>query len=90
MAYKIGLYTGMIINFFVYVFLVFDGYNNIINDRSFAIDIIGILFALFIKDVSAKLSHLYQASEFIAMQFVQEQIKQNKIDEAFENLTKDL
>jgi riboflavin transporter FmnP len=90
MAYKIGLYTGKIINFIVYALFVFDGYNNVRDHRSFAIDIIGINLALFAKDVAAKLFHLYQASEFIAMQFFQEQTRQNKIDEAFENITKDL
>jgi riboflavin transporter FmnP len=88
--YKLGFYVGKVINFFVYGLFIFDGYNNVKDHKSFAIDIIGIIFVSFAKDVVAKLFHLYQASEFIAMQLAQEQIRQNQIDEAFENITKDL
>jgi hypothetical protein len=94
MSYKIGKVLGSLINISFYVLFGFDAYRNVVNHRSFGIDVLGVIVLILSKELTRRLFLLYQASEFIALTLVDATNSQpsakEQIDDIFNDLTKDL
>lgn len=88
--YKLGLYVGYTINVIFYVALGYDIFNNISNERSFAIDLIAIFILFASRQLIFQATRIYDALEFIALSSMDKKESNPSVDQIFNDLTKDI
>jgi hypothetical protein len=91
MAYKLGSLIGRLINLSFYGFFLYDGYTGIRDDKSIALDVLGIVVLLFLQGINTRIQGIFNGIEFIVFDtYEKNQKKENEVDSIFNDLTKDL
>jgi len=88
--YKLGLYFGYTINLVFYVALGYDIFNNVSNNRSYAIDLVAIFILFMSRQLLMQATRIYDALEFIAISTIDKKDLNPSVDQIFNDLTKDI
>lgn len=88
--FKLGRFVGTLINWSFYGVFFYDGYRNIQDSKSIALDVIGIVLLLLAREVTNRIGAVYYGVEYIALKLNEESQKNNSVDTVFNDLTKDL
>jgi len=91
--YNLGKFVGTLINLSLYAGIVYDGILNYRSGNSFVLNIIAFIFFVAVKDIVKALNVNANATEFIALYFLERnerESKKDKINNIFNNITKDL
>jgi hypothetical protein len=91
MAYKFGALIGRLINLSFYGFFLYDGYRNITDSKSAALDVLGFAVLLFLQAMNTRIQGIYNGVEYIVYDLYEKGQKQeSSVDNIFNDLTKDL
>lgn len=91
MAYKLGSLIGRLINLSFYGFFIFDGYVNARDDKSIALDVLGIVILLFLQGINTRIQGIFNGMEYLVFDTYEKgQKKESSVDNIFNDLTKDL
>lgn len=88
--YRLGLYFGYTINLVFYVALGYDIFNNVSNNRSYAIDLVAIFILFMSRQLLLQATRIYDALEFIALSTIDKKDSSPSVDQIFNDLTKDI
>jgi hypothetical protein len=90
--YKLGYLIGIVINTSFYALFGFDMWRSIHGGRSFALDVLGVVTLLFARQLLMEFKALNNAAEYLALSLSELFMppQKSKVDEIFDDLTKDL
>jgi hypothetical protein len=89
--YRLGYLMGIVINITFYALFGFDMWRNINGGRSFALDVLGVITLLFARQLLMEFKVLNNAGECLVLSLTEPYAPpRSKVDEIFDDLTKDL
>jgi len=91
--YKLGYLVGIAINTTFYALFGYDMWRNINGGRPFALDVLGVIALLFSRQLLMEFKTLNNATEYLALSLSEPftpPAPRSKVDEIFDDLTKDL